>query len=120
MAGRRHTAAVTRARKVCSHGPCPNFQPCPAHERKPWSGSHRSERTISGSRQQQRARQVMLRDDGICHVCGLPGSDEVDHVIALAEDGADDESNLAPIHSKPCHEQKTQAEAERARRRAAA
>jgi 5-methylcytosine-specific restriction protein A len=61
----------------------------------------------------------MLRDDGICHVCGLPGSDEVDHVIALAEGGADDDSNLAPIHSRPCHLQKTADEAERARRREA-
>jgi hypothetical protein len=36
-------------------------------------------------------------------------------VIPLAEDGPDELDNLRPIHAKPCHAEKTQAEARRAR-----
>jgi 5-methylcytosine-specific restriction enzyme A len=53
----------------------------------------------------------MERDGGICHVCGRPGADQVDHVIPLSEGGADDYWNRAPIHAKPCHQEKTQREA---------
>lgn len=57
---------------------------------------------------------------GICHVCGAPGADEVDHVLALALGGDDDPANRRPIHSRPCHVAKTAADrAEVARRRAA-
>lgn len=42
-------------------------------------------------------------------------ADEVDHVVPLAEGGADNDSNLRPIHARPCHAEKTQAEAQRAR-----
>lgn len=108
-----------RAPKICSYvgpdGPCPNLQPCPTHERRPWEGSTRRERTISGSRQQARARAVMSMHQGICHVCARPGSDQVDHVIPLAEGGADTMENLRPIHAQPCHRDKTAAEARRAR-----
>lgn len=105
---------MTRASKICPQ--CPNLQPCPDHGRKPWESSRRRERTVSGWEQQRRAQRVMRRHDGICHVCGRPGSDEVDHVIPLEQDGPDTEDNLRPIHARPCHEQKTQAEAQRARR----
>lgn len=75
---------------------------------------------MSGWEQQQRARRVLAEhvdEDGfpVCHVCGRPGADQVDHVIPLAEGGADDETNLRPIHAVPCHRDKTQAEATRAR-----
>jgi 5-methylcytosine-specific restriction protein A len=106
------------ARKVCAEPGCPQLQPCPLHARKPWQrDAPRS--TLSGSRQQKRARFVLLRDDGRCHVCGDYGADEADHVIPVAEGGADDVSNMAAIHggSDSCHSRKTAAEAERARRR---
>jgi 5-methylcytosine-specific restriction endonuclease McrA len=115
---------MSRAPKVCAHGDCPHLQPCPVHPAKPWSGSGRRERTISGSAQQARARRVLARHRGICHVCGRPGSDEVDHVVPLSPladpdgvGGDDTDSNLRPIHSKPCHEVKTQTESARARQR---
>lgn len=57
----------------------------------------------------------MSMHEGICHVCGRPGSDEVDHVIPLSQGGADTIANKRPIHSTPCHEEKTQREAQRAR-----
>jgi 5-methylcytosine-specific restriction endonuclease McrA len=106
---------LTRARKVCSQPNCPQLQPCPDHAPKPWAGSQRRERTISGSAQQRRALAVMHLHEGICHVCHRPGSDEVDHVICLSEGGPDTMDNLRPIHSEPCHSEKTQAEAQRAR-----
>ena len=72
----------------------------------------------SGSREQRRARWVLNRDRGICHVCGNWGADEVDHIVALSEGGADVIDNLAAIHSQPCHAAKTSAERERGRQRA--
>lgn len=67
------------------------------------------------------SRRVLERDDRVCYVCHLTGADTVDHVLAVSEGGArKDESNLAAIHSEPCHADKTRAEAARgaARRRA--
>lgn len=65
-------------------------------------------------------RFIMNRDRGICHVCGGEGADQADHVIPLAEGGAHHTDNGAPIHSEPCHKNKTQDEARRGyeRRRA--
>lgn len=59
----------------------------------------------------ERRAAVFQRDGDICHVCRLPGADEVDHVIP-----GDDHrlTNLAPIHSwrtpQRCHAFKTSAE----------
>jgi 5-methylcytosine-specific restriction endonuclease McrA len=107
---------MARAQKICSEPGCPNFTPCPDHAPPAWGGSTRRTRTISGSRQQKRAAFVIERDDGICHVCGYAGADQADHVVPLAEDGVDDVSNMKAIHATPCHAEKTQAEAQRARR----
>ena len=107
---------MTRAAKICPAPDCPNLQPCPDHAPKPWSSSTRRQSTVSGWEQQRRAKRILRRDD-TCHVCGLPGANEVDHVIPIAEGGADDETNLAPIHSIPCHRRKTAEEAKRARNR---
>jgi 5-methylcytosine-specific restriction protein A len=106
---------MPRASKICPR--CPNLQPCTEHGTKPWASSQRRERTISGSAQQRRAAAVMHLHDGVCHACGRPGADQVDHVIPLAEGGDDTMDNLRPIHAQPCHVAKTQAEAERARSR---
>ena len=90
---------------------------CPAHKPKPWAGSRRRERvTVSGWEQQRRAKRIMARYLGCCHWCGNPGATEIDHRIPLAEGGADEEWNLAPVHAA-CHRKKTQAEAARARTR---
>lgn len=107
---------MPRASKSCSKPGCPELQPCPTHAPKPWAGSPRSERTLSGSAEQARAKRILRRYDEICHVCGGISADEVDHVISRGEGGPDTEANLRPIHSRPCHERKTLAEAERARR----
>lgn len=104
---------MTRAGKACSAPRCPHLLPCPDHTLAPWATStRRRKHTTSGWEQQRRAKRVMRRYRGVCHVCGQAGADEVDHVDP---NGPDDESNLRPIHSRPCHLDKTQAEATRAR-----
>ena len=61
-------------------------------------------------------RRIMRRDHGICHVCGKPGANEIDHVVPHFEGGSHDDSNLAPIHKDPCHKRKTSAEQQRGKR----
>lgn len=56
--------------------------------------------------------RVFDRAKGICHFCGQPiqkphQAHETDHVKALINGGENRESNLAPIHKKPCHQVKT-------------
>ncbi len=91
---------------------------CPEHQPKPWATSRRRHRlSVSGWEEQRRAKRVLARYMHACHWCGRsrPPADQVDHVVPLAEGEADDESNLAPIHSASCHAEKTAAEARRAR-----
>lgn len=104
-----------RAAKVCGHPDCPNLEPCPTHQRKPWQGNGRHGRMRSGSKEQRINRAVLRNHGYICHVCGQPGADEVDHVIPLSAGGADGYDNRLPIHSTPCHAEKTQREAKEAR-----
>jgi len=54
-----------------------------------------------------RLRRKVLRRSELCHVCRLPGADEVDHVVPRAAGGTHDLENLAPIHGEPCHRLKT-------------
>lgn len=91
----------------------------------PWEGrSSASKRYgMSGSAWQKLRLTILKRDGYVCYVCHLPGADEVDHIIPVGEGGArSDPANLGAIHSEPCHEEKSKAEAQRAaaRRRAAA
>lgn len=103
---------MARASKACSNPQCPNLQPCPTHEKKPWEGSTRRTKTISGWEQQRRARLVIAKHHGICHICGDTGADEADHVIPLQQGGPDTIENMRPIHGSPCHQEKTQREAQ--------
>jgi 5-methylcytosine-specific restriction protein A len=91
---------------------------CTEHKRKPWQGSDRRKRTRSGWAQQRRARWVLHHFGRICHRCGHDGATIVDHVIPLAEGGADDWTNLRPI-CDPCNREKVTEEAARGRARRA-
>lgn len=101
---------------------------CGLHQRAPWAGRSSSQARygLSGSAQQSLHRSILKRDGFVCYICGLPGADTVDHVIAIWKGGAKvDPANLAAIHQDPCHEVKTKREnaersAMRAARRAAA
>jgi 5-methylcytosine-specific restriction protein A len=89
---------------------------CTKHKPKPWATSRRKEPVgLSGSAEQARRERILERYLYCCHVCGKTGADEVDHRIPLGEGAADEDWNLAPIHSEPCHREKTAAEARRAR-----
>ena len=52
---------------------------------------------ISGSTRQRINRTILAASD-VCHICGHPGSDAVDHVIPLARGGTEDRSNKRPAH----------------------
>lgn len=45
-------------------------------------------------------RARVLRDSDVCHICGQPGADSVDHVLPVVRrpDLAYDLSNLRPAH----------------------
>jgi 5-methylcytosine-specific restriction endonuclease McrA len=47
---------------------------------------------------------ILERDQGICHVCGRPEADQVDHI---GDRDNHDPANLAAIHDDPCHRHKT-------------
>lgn len=115
---------TARGLTVCAQPRCPNLTDqrwCDDHadlRPKAWATSTRkTHRNGSGWAEQARAKRVIRRDRGICYVCGLPGADRADHVIPLAEGGADDESNMAAIHQHPCHDRKTHQESQRAKAR---
>ena len=42
--------------------------------------------------------RVIRRDDGICHLCGLPGADSADHLVPRSQGGSDRLDNLRAVH----------------------
>jgi 5-methylcytosine-specific restriction protein A len=74
----------------------------------PWAGSTRRARL---PKEWHAQRQRILRIHGrICHLCGGPGADAVDHVRP-GDDHSDE--NLRPVHDKVpphCHRAKSSAE----------
>jgi hypothetical protein len=107
---------MPRARKACTEPDCSELKPCPIHDATHNWDRHpsprRQRRGRTGWREYARAQRVLNRYHRICHVCGKPGANVVDHVD---NNGPDDESNLRPIHQYPCHKEKTQREAQEAR-----
>jgi len=78
-----------------------------------WEGSTRRAR-LPRDWPARRAR-VLREHGGICHVCKLPGADDVDHVRPGDDHGF---HNLAPIHRVPCHRDKSAREGAAASARA--
>ncbi len=60
-------------------------------------------------------QQILQRDGYRCHVCGLLGADEVDHLTPVSKGGTDHPRNLAAIHRQPCHARKSSVEGNEAR-----
>lgn len=57
---------------------------------------------MHGRRRQERNAKILAASD-VCHICGHPEADAVDHVVALARGGSDtDPANLKPAHHRPC------------------
>lgn len=62
------------------------------------AGYEREQRHPSGAAWNRIKANVIASYNGICHLCGDPGAQQVDHLIAYAEGGTDDISNLRPVH----------------------
>lgn len=78
-----------------------------------WAGSTRSSRLPPGWAALR--AKVMADHAGVCHLCGQPGADRVDHIVA-GDDHS--EANLAPVHDAVpphCHRAKSSAEGNAAR-----
>lgn len=78
--------------------------------------------TKAGATQMERGRawmekreRVALRHGYRCAGCGrllLPRQWECDHIVPREQGGSNDESNLQPLCTDPCHKAKTAREAE--------
>lgn len=44
--------------------------------------------------------QVFAAQGRVCHLCGMPGADSIDHVLPRALGGDDGLNNLRPAHSR--------------------
>jgi 5-methylcytosine-specific restriction endonuclease McrA len=48
------------------------------------------------------AAAVIVRDRGICHICGKPGADTAHHLVEKRRGGTDAPANLRAVH-RGCH-----------------
>ena len=55
-------------------------------------------RRNGSTRAWRRTRARILAASDVCHICGKPGADAVDHVDSLANGGTDHPTNLKPAH----------------------
>lgn len=109
--------------KVCAEPGCHELTDssrCPAHKPKPWTGRNgttsRQARGIqrSGWDEQAEHRRILKTHGARCYLCGGPGVTQVDHVVPRMDGGLDTPANKRPICG-PCHDEKSKAEAARAR-----
>lgn len=93
---------------------------CEAHVKPAWVGSQPKPERLRGRKNQARRKRVLQRDHGVCVLCRaanrLTPATVADHIVPLAEGGADDESNLQSL-CHACHRTKTSEEARRGRQR---
>lgn len=101
---------MPKAPRRCPAAGCTNLirhtRYCPEHTES-WSTPSGWQRPTNWA---SLRRAVLARDHGICHVCGQPGADTVDHVTPQSQGGSDDPTNLAPVHDRTpphCHRAKT-------------
>ena len=107
-----------RAPKRCARCPalvppgrtyCPTCQP--AHT---WTRYPSPRNTTVNREDQRRFRAVVLAREPRCRQCGAPAT-EADHVVPIAEGGTNDPHTNGQALCEPCHDAKTQHEAQRAR-----
>jgi 5-methylcytosine-specific restriction protein A len=90
----------------------PGRSRCRAHGGKNWSRTDPASKHKYGAHWQE-TRARVLREQPRCAECRRPATD-VDHIVAHADGGTDDRSNLRPL-CNPCHKKAT-ASQNRARR----
>ncbi|MEX3610055.1 hypothetical protein VVR12_03265 [Rothia sp. LK2588] len=99
---------------------------CDHHQRTGWHEHRRLHGTnetrkrigITDTTWEGLKTDTMTRHQGRCHWCGHDGADQIDHIQAIGLGGArTDPDNLAPIHSEPCHREKTTQELTEMRKR---
>jgi 5-methylcytosine-specific restriction endonuclease McrA len=65
---------------------------------------------LRGRALQSQRKRVWLRDKGICARCKrvttFPSGFELDHIVALANKGTNDDANMQILHHE-CHDEKT-------------
>lgn len=108
MYNRNPTCVVSRCPEYAVHE-----SRCKNHQRTPFR-SGRKERLPADWN--FRREQVLKRDKGICYLCGQPGADSVDHIVAGDDHSYD---NLAAAHQRVapyCHRRKTAQDGHRAKR----
>lgn len=79
---------------------------CEQHQKPPFEKAFREEIPGWGNIK----RQVLLRDKGICYLCGAPGADQVDHLTPVSEGGSSKPMNLKAVHGNVapfCHRKKS-------------
>lgn len=55
---------------------------------------------VDRERRHQKHRQKIMKEyQGICHLCGDPYADSIDHVVPVAIGGSDHPDNLRPAHT---------------------
>ncbi|WP_280314457.1 HNH endonuclease [Nocardia wallacei] len=105
---------MPKAPRRCPADGCANLirgrQYCEAHT-KSWAVPSGWQRPANWDRDRA---HVLRRDRGICHICGKPGADTVDHITPQSQGGRDHPDNYAAIHDDPCHRIKTNQERTRA------
>lgn len=100
---------------------------CPEHQgngstQHGWDTGRRPTERVRG-RKGQAMRKALFAREPLCRTCEAAGRTRLasirDHIIPLAEGGADDETNEQPLCAE-CSDIKTRAEAKRGRQREAA
>lgn len=104
----------------CAQPGCPTLLPsgqgarCAVHRRSPWVQRESAARRGYGHAWRQLRARVLLRDRGVCVLCGAPAT-HVDHVVPKSQGGADDEANLRAL-CRGCHASKSGREGQAAPR----
>jgi len=110
--------------QVCTKRGCPNLTAharCALHDRTTGGWHNQSgpaPQRITG-RKLQRLREQLFAQEPFCRACKVRVAAIRDHIIPLAEGGADTEDNVQPL-CQQCSDQKTQQEAARGQRRVSA
>lgn len=93
--------------------------PRTAEPRPAWFRQQRPQRKLIGEKLQRTKRRIAERDRWTCCACGVIvgySTSHLDHIVALAHGGGDDDGNLQTLCIR-CSELKTASESRQGRER---